>query len=295
MIHISAPIERATLDIVARELLNRVSSTNRRRTSRFNVVKPVVAIPVRANGRLAPGQLLHGYSADLSPEGIGVELDGARQLPSQFLLVGVENLHDGVQYAGVQVRNQQSDAVHGCRLGTEFRGPAHDLLDSGNLTPVFDPQTSAYCFPYPQYVYDEWVRAGILRPVVKRHAELCPTCSGVAVFRRKCGGCRRNAIAVERHARHVACGHADLKSQFGDTRTANCPGCRRQITNPQQDLETFPGPFRCQLCSWSGYETESVGNCLCCGECFPGNSAYRQPVIGYEVKRLDPQTLVVPE
>jgi DNA-binding response OmpR family regulator len=261
------------------------------RSPRYYVTKSAIAIPIRPD--LTPDRSVRaeGFTVDVSESGIGFDVGGLDELPSELLLAGVEG-DDGVLYfATVEIRNWslQQGRLH---VGAQFVSPDRDLLRHENLTPTFRQDTGEFAPGLPQEALLEWVDLGIFRPVLVDRIYVCPKCGGMPTFRSGCRSCGSIHVASHQLLHHFDCSYLGRISQFASDGTVTCPKCGVKGALGSEDFELLEGPCNCLECNWSDSNTEVVGQCTRCSWHFPQKSASEQELIGYHVNRLEPQSLL---
>ncbi len=173
------------------------------------------------------------------------------------------------------------------RLGTAFGGPAHSLLQTRLLAPVFEPQRMQYHSPLPESSLRGWVNAGILVPQPLDRVLVCPRCEALPTFRNACRACKSGRIHRERLIHHFACAYVDRIEAFDQGGVIVCPKCLRRNLVVGADFDYQQGPVICSDCHWSDNEPLSVGHCLRCGFRFSAEQAKEKQLVGYDVQRLD--------
>lgn len=236
----------------------------RRRAPRFSTLRPVVVMPVLPNGALDLSARTVGTLIDTAEGGMGLELDLDDSAIPRSMVVGVPMPDGNTRYAGLELRHVRRTPTERCRLGANFAGPAHQILQSQVLVPQFDPQSMTYRQPYEPDVLKHWVQQGILKPRLLDRVQVCPQCETLATFRLGCRACRSGRVQSERVA------HILAFSAISD-----------------EDQTTI-----CLDCGWRGDEPVAIGHCFRCGLRFPGEQARHLELMGYDVLRLDPLTLI---
>jgi hypothetical protein len=264
----------------------------RRADARYNVVKPVVAIPVLPSGLLDWDRHVEGFSWDVSFGGIGLQLDVEA---GQFLVKDVlVALDDGTNwcYAGVQVRYAQPTEISRLRVGGRFAGQAHKILTPTNLVPSLDRKTMQFDFPVDRRILESWAQLGILQPTLIDRVEVCPRCGGVPTFRLGCPSCGSVWLEQEELIHHYACAHVAPVADFERRGELVCPKCRTRSLVVGADFEYLHGTFRCLSCHHRDSERQRIGECLRCGHRFAADQVTSHDLIGYHTSLLDPLSLL---
>jgi hypothetical protein len=258
-----------------------------RRHARLGWERPVVAIPVLADFSLDLSRRSTGKAIDLSAGGIGIDLDWSSDAIPTTLLIGVETPTGRVVFGGLDVRHADSPAPRRKRIGAQFGGPAHSLLQRPLLTPVFDPRTMQYRSPLPPSVLADWVDVGVLAPRLLDRVLVCPWCETLPTFRNACRACKSGRISRERLIHHYACAHVDRIEAFNQAGEIVCPKCLRRNLVVGADFDFQQGPITCSDCRWTDSEPVQIGHCLRCGSRFPAEQAKEQQLVGYDAQQLD--------
>ncbi len=261
------------------------------RCPRYYVTKSAVAIPIRPD--LTPDRSVRaeGLVVDVSASGIGFEIGGLSDLPSELLLAGVEGDDGTLYFATVQVRNWQPHQGH-LRVGAEFVTTGRDLLKRENLYPTFRPDLLQYAPGLPALVLEQWAELGIFQPMLVDRVFACPTCGGMPAVRSGCRACGSIRVVSYQLLHHYDCSFLGRLSGFGSDGTVICPKCGQSGPANMEEFELLEGPCRCLECNWSDNQPDLVCQCLRCQGRFPLQDAREHELIGYHVNRLDPQTLL---
>ena len=103
------------------------------------------------------------------------------------------------------------------------------------------------------------------------------------------GSSRTDAIQL---IHHFACAHVAPAFDYESSGQLVCPKCRARDLIVGTDFEHLNGPHQCLECEWSDVDVALIGECLKCGQRFPGKEAHEQYVVQYHVDRLDPLALI---
>jgi hypothetical protein len=264
----------------------------RRSEARHVIRRAVVAIPVLPDGSPDSAQRQLGIAVDLSPTGIGLELEAAATFPTTSLVLLLSGPDGEISCAGMEVRYRQPHESGRLRLGGPFGGFGGQILLADNLKPTFRRDTMEFSLGFPEELLLKWAEVGVLQAVLLDRVQLCPKCHGLPTFRQACPICGSAVLTNDRLIHHFACAHVGLVSDFEATGELICPKCRRQHLVVGSDYEYCTGPYRCQSCHWSDTELGLVAQCLRCELRFPAYQAYEHDLRGYLANRLDPLALL---
>lgn len=260
-----------------------------RRDERVAIERPVEVLGVGLDGVLDSSLRATGCSREISASGMLIELSGTGFTNSQPLLLGIHLPSSGVQYSGVLVRRQDQLADQTVRLGTEFGGPAADVLATVPLMPEFDTSLQAFVMPHSTHIYDNWVDAGVMEKTLLDRVLVCNCCGALPTVRNACRQCNSGRLTTDRLIHHFACAYVGMDTDFdqGSGELA-CPKCRMRKLVVGSDFEFLTGQYRCRSCGWRDSEAELCGHCLRCGNRFELSQAREQELYRYDVHRLDP-------
>ncbi|MBI1337545.1 MAG: hypothetical protein GC164_11345 [Phycisphaera sp.] len=266
---------------------------DRRIHPRFRLDRPVVVLPVLPDGSPDVEHASKGATLDVARGGLQLDIEARAALrEGASLAVGVEQAGGGVAYEGVVVRHIRQRNGH-VAFGGVFAGDAHRLLETGSRLPAFSPDKLAYDLPGSNQVYDKWAQAGVLKPVLMDHVQVCPRCGGLPTFRMGCRRCGSGRLVEDQLIHHFACANVDLASKYEVDGMLKCPKCRTKKLVVGSDYE-YLTTHRCLACRWSDYEPTRVGHCLRCSLRFAGHEAVERELVGYDAQRLDVLALLPP-
>lgn len=267
------------------------AATERRRSSRYLLTKPIFATPVLPDGSPAATYSADGFSVDVSEGGLRFEIGNLQRLPTTQLLVGIEGLDTVLYFATVEARHVVPKG-NGLDVGAQFATGPRDLIRRSNLEPTFNPATSRYETGLPLDVIMKWVEFGIFRPALFDRVFVCPQCRAIPTFRNGCRVCGSVRLHSRPLIHHFACAHVGYVSDFEQSGAIICPKCRTRNLIVGADFEHLNGPYHCLDCDWSDTELDTVGQCMKCELRFPMAQAIEQDLIGYHVNRLDPLAFI---
>ncbi len=282
--------ERVSLD--PNELAALCEQQIGRRDKRFAIERPVQVTAVGLDGMLDASQRCSGTSREISARGISVDVTSGAFHASQPLLLGMHFEQRGIQYAGLIVRRVEKLEDGTVRLGSDFGGPAADVLSTGHLLPEFRADQMAFLLPQAPQVYDNWADSGVLQKTLLDHVMVCPKCAAIPTVRNACRKCGSGRVANDRLIHHFACAHIGYVSDFEQDGAIICPKCRTRDLIVGAYYEHLSGPYRWLDCDWSDTDLELVGSCLQCEFRFPMNQAMEEDLVGYHVHRLDALALI---
>lgn len=267
------------------------TADERRHGDRYPIEKPLVLIPVLANGTPDRHHCTSGTSRDLSDGGIGIAMEPDGGEPSLTYMVGLIDAQGTMGYEGVEIRHQETRMPQRS-AGACFGGLGHEILERRNLLPVLDHDLLGLTYHFPPAVLDPWVEMGVLDTVWVDRIQLCPRCRSLPTLRPGCPDCGSARLVNDELIHHFACGFVGRARDFEIEEDLRCPKCRVRHLVVGADFETVTGPHRCLDCHWSGIEQVELGQCLRCGFRFPISAAHLEDLRGYDVHRLDPLALV---
>jgi hypothetical protein len=260
-----------------------------RRNERFSIERPVQLTAVGLDGMLDVSQRCNGTSREVSVRGISVDVTHGAFHASQPLLLGMHFEQRGIQYAGLIVRRVEKLEDGTVRLGSDFGGPAADVLSTGHLLPKFHADQMAFLLPQAPQVYDNWADSGVLQKTLLDHVMVCPKCAAIPTVRNACRKCGSGRVANDRLIHHFACAYVGFQAEFETgTNELVCPKCQLRKLSIGADFEYLTGQNRCRSCGWRDSEVELVGHCLRCSNRFEMAQAREQELYRYDVSRLDP-------
>lgn len=260
-----------------------------RRDRRVSLERPVEVISVGLDGMLEKTGRVTGLSRELSARGMLIEVTDGQFHNAQPLLLGIHLEATGVQYSGLLVRRCQTQSDCSIQLGTEFGGPAADVLAATPLMPQFDSSLQAFVMPHSTQIYDNWVDAGVMQKTLLDRLMVCHVCGALPTVRNACRHCKSGRLTTDRLIHHFACAHVGFDSDFEHpSGQIVCPKCRMTKLVVGSDFEYLTGQYRCRSCGWRDSEAELCGHCLRCGNRFELSQAREQELYRYDVHRLDP-------
>lgn len=260
-----------------------------RRHERLAIERPVEIIGVGLDGMLDATQRVTGQSREISTGGMLVEVANGQFHSAQPLLLGIHLAASGVRYTGLLVRRTEVLNEQTIQLGTEFGGPAADVLASVPLMPEFDSSLQAFVLPHSTHIYENWVDAGIMQKTLLDRVLVCHTCGALPTVRNACRHCNSGRLTTDRLIHHFACAYVGFVSEFEQSPgQIVCPKCRLTKLVVGSDFEYLTGQYRCRSCGWRDSEAELCGHCLRCGNRFELSQAREQELYRYDVHRLDP-------
>lgn len=272
----------------------RTTRGERRAVPRRSTPHRVTAIPVLPDGFPDWERRASGAARDLSPGGIGLELDSPADMPagSPVLLVLQDSPPGGPLCAGVEVRHTRRLGPGRLRVGSSFGGLAGEVVRPENLVPRFRPESMALVPGWPEPVLRKWADLGVLRADVVDRIQLCPACHGLPTFRRGCSGCGSARVTADRFIHHFTCAHVGPVGDFEAGEELVCPKCRTRRLVVGADYEYLTGVHHCADCHWGDAQLGPVAQCLRCGLRFPGDQAVEWELTGYHAHHLDPLALL---
>jgi hypothetical protein len=253
----------------------------------YPLVRGVVIIPVREdtgpdwNGRRM------GVTVELDAEHVVFDIDGDDALVTRGAVMGLERDNGRLEYAAVEILAQTRESTVRFRVEGRWGGLASWVLSADCLSPKLSTECLEYQPPRLGPVVDEWVRAGVLLPVLMDRVSVCPRCGALPTFRPGCPRCGSARSSQGRMIHHFACAHVGPADEFESTVGLKCPKCRMGPLVVGTDFEHELGPHTCTDCHWQGGEPEWLGQCVRCSHRFPASESSLVDLVGYDVPRLD--------
>ena len=268
--------------------LPKVTPPERRQSPRAEVKRPMILVPVLPNGGPDWEHRVEGATLDASPEGLGMLVDVAGELPTTAIVLLAPELNGTVRSVGLEVRHTRRDQATGkLWVGAEAGGYAAEVLDPENLTPKFCPHTMRFTWDIPEDTLRRWADVGVLEMVEGDRYFACPNCKALPTFRKGCRNCGSIRVQADQLVHHFACAHVGFLEEFASGGSLSCPKCHTRNLVIGSDYENMTGPYRCQSCRWSDAELEHVAQCLKCPLRFPGHQAAVVELKGFRANRLD--------
>lgn len=246
----------------------------------------LTVIPVLLDGSPDLARRSVGGSLVMSAERVRVRFPGP-DVNAASLLLALSGPDGLTRVGGIAVKGWQRLDDGLIEVDGEVGGLAGQILAPENLTSTLKTPDMQFGLPFPDAVYDRWVRAGVLTPVTVDRVQLCPKCHSLPTFRMGCANCGSARIATDQLIHHFPCAHVGVAEHFDSSDGLACPKCRTRDLVVGADFEYLSGPFRCQDCHWSDTALIPVGHCLRCSLRFPGEQAYEMELRGYHAHRLD--------
>ncbi len=260
---------------------------------RFPITCPLIAIPLRGDGRPDDAHRVEGTVQDVSVRGIGALLAANTDSGlSDGLLIGVREPNGEYRYAGVELKHLGRSDETGVAVGGEFGGHIQEVLETGTITPVFRPDRMEFAFDFAAPLLESLEYLGVLQEMVIDQIQLCPKCQGFPTFRQGCRKCGSARVATDRLIHHFPCAHVGPVADFETAEGLVCPKCRTRHLVAGADYEYLTGQYHCRDCHANDTELEQIGHCLRCGFRFPGYQSTVQDVKGFHAHRLDPLALL---
>lgn len=257
-----------------------------RQHPRYDVVVPLIAIPVRDDGSLHWSERRIGRVVNASTGGLGFRLENCGDQVAPNLLVGIDQ--SGQQsFAGLNLRFREQRGDRSVGIGAAFGGPAEKILNQPIITEQFDANTLTLTPPIPDRILMEWVKAGVLERQLYDRVQLCPRCSGLPTFRQGCRKCGSAHLGRDKLIHHFACAHVAPIQDFQQPDGLVCPKCFVGRLVVGADFEYRFGQYVCYHCKWQDAGMENVGHCLRCNTRFAGREAQVQDVYAYRPRRLN--------
>jgi hypothetical protein len=263
----------------------------RRRHPCYLLTRPVITIPVLADGSPDEERVGEGYTIDVSAGGMSLRIDQSEPPRLSTLVVGVESESSQYHFSTVRMRNV-IESSEGKRIGVEFVEPDRCVFRPEQLQPWFDARTFSLAPPANEEALTRWCGLGVTRPVVTDYVQVCSACQSLPTFRhgcRKCGSARLGNIQL---IHHFACAHVGFVEKFEQHGDLMCPKCRAKHLVVGADFEYLAGPYHCLDCNWRDSTPEHIAQCLRCGMRCPASQLSEHQLIGYHVHRLDPLVLI---
>ncbi len=262
----------------------------RREHVRYQLSRPLLAIPVFPSGAPDWARRAQGQTVDLSDHGLGFQVREALAC-HQTMVIGVEDEQGDLHFAAVEILAVQPNA-EGYRVSARFADEAGDPLGRANLTPQFNPHSYQFETGLPEESLRAWTALGVIRPVLLDYVHVCPECQSLPTFRKGCCSCGSSRTASQQLIHHFACAHVGHVAEFERDGELACPKCRTRRMVVGADFELLNGPYRCLDCGWSDVELAPIAQCLRCGLRLPADQCHDLELIGYDLQRLDPLALV---
>ncbi len=267
------------------------SGRDRRVGSRYLVTRPLLAIPILADGSPDRANIRDAFSIDIAVGGIGFQISNHNGIPGRNWVIGVETDEndghaDGFHYSHVIVRNV-SYPQGGVRMGSQFQTPAADLLSSENLMPTLNVESGTFEHKLSSRAIEQWIDLGVLRPKLLHRVSTCPECRAVASLGRGCHECGSPDIQFKELIHHFACAAVNDAKEFQRDGDLCCPKCLSKSLVIGVDFELIHSQYECLDCNHAGSQVADVGTCLKCRLRFPASLAMEEEVYGYDVDRLD--------
>ncbi|MFO0941111.1 MAG: hypothetical protein U0930_10115 [Pirellulales bacterium] len=267
------------------------SGRDRRVGSRYLVTKPLLAIPVLADGCPDRSNIRDAFSIDMAMGGLGFQISNHSGIPGRNWVIGVEtDLGDGLgerfHYCHVVVRNV-SYPQGGVRMGAQFQPASSDILHPNNLMPTLNVENGCYEHRLSERALQQWIELGVLRPKMLHRVNSCPECSAVSTVGRGCHECGSPDIRFKELIHHFACAAVDDSRRFQRDRDLCCRKCFAESLVVGVDFELIQSHYQCCDCQHEGSQIADVFTCIKCRLRFPGNLAVEEEVYSYDVDRLD--------
>ncbi|HAY79837.1 MAG TPA: hypothetical protein DCY79_08530 [Planctomycetaceae bacterium] len=264
---------------------------NRRTTNRYELSRPIVAIPFAVNGEPDTTLSAEGMTTDMSAGGLALEIPGLRSLPTKRVVVGVE-ASDGKRYYATLEAKSTKPTQDGLRVGGSFLRDGEDPLHPMNVVPMLDPVLRRLKSRTPESTLQRWAEVGVLVPKVCDKVLVCPRCRALPTLREGCRRCGSSRVLKDNLIHHFACAYVGPASEFKQDGQLVCPKCQANRLVVGADFEHIPGAYRCEDCQHTDNERDHVAQCLSCDLRFPISQAHEEDVIAFHVERLDPVALL---
>lgn len=267
------------------------SGRDRRVGSRYMITRPLLAIPVLADGCPDRSNIRDAFSIDIAMGGMGFQISNHSGIPGRNWILGVETdlgngLGERFHYCHVVIRNV-SYPQGGVRMGAQFQPPANDMLHPNNLMPRLNVDTGCYEQKLNDRAVQQWIELGVLRPKLIHRVNSCPECKAVSTFGRGCHDCGSPDIRFKDLIHHFACAAVDDSKQFQRDNDLSCPKCLAENLVVGVDLELIQSHYECADCHYVGSQIADVFTCIKCHLRFPSSFATEAEVYSYDVDRLD--------
>lgn len=264
---------------------------DRRVGSRYLVTRPLLAIPVLADGCPDRSNIRDAFTIDVAMGGIGFQISNHTGIPGRNWVIGVEadpgdGLGERFNYCHVMVRNV-SYPQGGVRMGSQFQPPSTDMLHVENLMPSLNVQTGRYDHKLSDRALKQWIDLGVIRPKMLHRVNSCPECRAVSTVGRGCHDCGSPDIQFKDLIHHFACAAVDDAKQFQNSHGVGCPKCLAESLVIGVDFELIQSHYRCCDCHYEGSQVADVFTCIKCRLRFPSSLAKEEEVYSYDVDRLD--------
>ncbi|MFO0913055.1 MAG: hypothetical protein U0795_08865 [Pirellulales bacterium] len=274
------------------DVRGRHDAANLRNDERYEVVRPMMAIPVTAGDLPQREGTVYGYTTDFSLRGLRFHLPSNTGAVPQRWVIGVEQTDGQMSFATVITRNVTRDTSGQLVIGTEIVRDTRDLFFDTNLHPQFDPISLRIQTGLSEQARCQWVELGVLEPYFLDYVMVCPECEGLITWRRGCTHCGGAQVQCQQLIHHYACAHVGPVSTFEQATGLVCPKCRIGNLVIGVDFEYQNGEFVCDGCNWTDSHLEDVAHCLRCHLRFPGQQAVEKELLGYHFRRLDPLAII---
>ena len=174
---------------------------NRRTIHRYQLSRPIVAIPIALNGEPDTTLSVDGFTKDVSAGGLSLEIRGLKTLPTKRIVVGIEAADTKRYYATLDARSLKR-MKDGLRIGGSFVRNQDDPLHPINVIPVFDPQTRRLKTRTPEQTLRRWADAGVLNTHVCDKVMVCPRCHALPTLRQGCRSCGSSRMLKDNLIHH---------------------------------------------------------------------------------------------
>lgn len=266
-------------------------TSNRRRHVRFEMERPVVAIPILPNGAPDIQGRCDARSTDVSLGGIGLSLPSSGHLPNRDWVVGLEQAGGEMGYVNAYMR-RVAYCENRVEAGLVFQNDANDFFSESNLHPDINTDTKHFEGRVGATALAQWSELGVLTKQLLRRVKVCPECEAVCTVGTGCRQCGDFDLEFHDLIHHFACAHVDLSDKFEKSGEIECPKCLCGGLVVGADFEIIRSRYTCRRCAAQDDFTAHVGNCLHCQLKFPIEIASEIDVYGYHVERLDILALV---
>lgn len=270
---------------------NAVRVDNRRTSKRYELSRPIVAIPFTLNGEPDLALAVEGMTTDMSAGGLSLEIRGLQSLPTKRIVVGIE-ASDCKRYFATLDAKVTTPTQDGMRVGGGFLRDGEDPLHPMNVVPMLDPVLRRLKSRTPESILQRWAEAGVLTTNVCDKVLVCPRCRALPTLRLGCRHCGSSRVLKDNLVHHFACAHVGPASEFKQGGQLACPKCQASRLVVGADFEHIPGAYRCEDCHKTDNERDYVAQCLGCDLRFPISQAHEEDVIAFHVERLDPVALL---
>lgn len=268
------------------------TGAERRVGSRYLLTRPILAIPVLADGSPDRNNIREAFSVDFSTGGVGFQISNHAGIPGRNWVLGIECSladvnADCFHFCHVMARNI-SYPQGGVRLGTQFQSPEHNLLLCENLLPRLNAETGKFEYKLSERAIGQWCDIGVLQPMLLNRVRACPECSSIVTCGRGCSECGSPNIVSQELIHHFACAHVGESSTFRRSpEELCCPKCLTGSLVTGVDFEVIHAQYNCRNCHHEGRQIAEVNSCLHCLLRFPNWMGVEKEVYEYHVDRLD--------